>query len=85
MRLDKFLQQSRLVRRRTLAGVLCRNFRVRLNDHVAKPASRVRPGDILEIDFGDRRVIARVHQVPDHPPGPAEAAGLVEVITVVRR
>ncbi len=84
MRLDKFLQQSRLVRRRTLADALCRNSRVRLNNHVAKPATRVRPGDLLEIDFGDRRVIARVRQVPDHPVARAEASDLVEVIDVVR-
>lgn len=84
MRLDLFLKQSRLVRRRTLADALCRSFRVRLNDHVAKAASRVRPGDVLEIDFGDRRVVARVLRVPEEPGTFAENTPLVEVIEIVR-
>jgi len=84
VRLDRFLQQSRLIRRRALAHALCANFRVRLNGHVAKPASRVRPGDLIEIDFGTRRVVVRVREVPDRPVPPSEAAGLVEILGVVR-
>ncbi|MDR5709405.1 MAG: S4 domain-containing protein [Armatimonadota bacterium] len=84
MRLDRFLQQSRVVRRRTLAHALCANFRVRLNGHLAKPASRVRPGDLIEIDFGTRRVVVRVREIPDRPVPPSEAARLVEILEAVR-
>lgn len=65
VRLDKFLQASRLVRRRTLADRLCTHHRVRVNDHVAKASTRVRVGDLIEVDFGGRRVVARVMAVPD--------------------
>ncbi len=84
MRLDRFLQQSRLVKRRTLANALCANFRVRLNDHVAKPSAQVRPGDLIEIDFGTRRLIVRVREVPDRPVLPSEGARLVEILDVIR-
>ncbi|HLN13251.1 MAG TPA: S4 domain-containing protein, partial [bacterium] len=44
MRLDKFLQVSRLVRRRALANSLCHAGRVTLNGRAVPPASTVRPG-----------------------------------------
>ncbi len=78
MRLDKFLQASRLVRRRTLADRLCAHHRVRLNDRVAKASARVRVGDVIEVDFGGRRVVARVVAVPEE--GRLRDAGLVEVL-----
>ncbi|MCS7235741.1 MAG: S4 domain-containing protein [Armatimonadota bacterium] len=78
MRLDRFLQVSRLVRRRTLADRLCTHHRVRVNDHVAKASTRVRVGDVIEVDFGGRRVVARVLKVPEDPR--ARDAGFVEVL-----
>lgn len=78
MRLDKFLQVSRLVKRREVANRLCNHGRVRVNGAVAKPATVVRPGDVLTISQGDRRLVARVVTVPERPvPSP----GLVEVLT----
>ncbi len=67
MRLDKFLQRSRLVRRRTLADRLCTHHRVRLNGRVAKASSPVRVGDLIEVDFGGGRLVARVLAVPQAP------------------
>lgn len=64
MRLDKFLQVSRLVRRRTLANNLCRAGRVTLNGRPAPPAAPVRPGDVLAVELGGRRLRARVRAVP---------------------
>ncbi len=78
MRLDKFLQASRLVRRRTLADRLCTHHRVRVNDHVAKASTRVKVGDVIEVDFGGRRVVARVLSVPEDPH--VRDASLVEVL-----
>jgi ribosomal 50S subunit-recycling heat shock protein len=65
MRLDKFLQLSRLVKRRTLAHTLCEAGRVRLNGAAAKPAASVKPGDVITISRGDRRLVAKVLTVPD--------------------
>lgn len=67
VRLDRFLQASRLVRRRTLADRLCTHHRVRVNDHVAKASTRVKVGDVIEVDFGGRRVVAVVRRLPEDP------------------
>jgi len=78
VRLDRFLQASRLVRRRTLADRLCTHHRVRVNDRVAKASTRVRVGDVIEVDFGGRRVVARVLALPEDPR--SRDAGLVEIL-----
>ncbi len=72
MRLDKFLQVSRLVRRRALANSLCHAGRVTLNGRAVPPASTVRPGDILTIEIADRRIRARVLATPEHERRPSE-------------
>jgi ribosomal 50S subunit-recycling heat shock protein len=64
VRLDKFLQLSRLVRRRTLANALCHGGRVALNGRPAAPAAAVRPGDVITVEVGARRVRARVRSLP---------------------
>lgn len=77
MRLDKFLQMSRLVKRREVANRLCDHGRVRVNGAPAKPSTAVRPGDVLTISQGDRRLVARVVAVPERPTPPG---ALVEVL-----
>jgi ribosomal 50S subunit-recycling heat shock protein len=72
VRLDKFLQVSRLVRRRALANSLCHAGRVTLNGRAATPAAAVRPGDILTIAIADRRIRARVLATPEHERRPSE-------------
>jgi ribosomal 50S subunit-recycling heat shock protein len=64
VRLDKFLQVSRLVKRRTLANRLCGAGRVTVNGRPAAPAAEVRTGDIIDVEVGDRRIRARVRDVP---------------------
>ncbi len=53
MRLDKYLKVSRIIKRRTVANEACAGGRVSLNGRVAKPGADVRPGDQLEIRFGE--------------------------------
>jgi len=77
MRLDKFLQVSRLVKRRTLAHTLCEAGRVRINGAATKPAASVRLGDVITISRGDRRLVAKVVAVPDRP---QPAGDLVEIL-----
>ncbi len=78
MRLDKFLQASRLVKRRTLANRLCDAGRVTVNGRRAEPAHPVRAGDIIEVEVGDRRVRARVRDVPAHPRPDAEYCEILD-------
>lgn len=54
MRLDKFLKISRLIKRRTVANEACDAGRVLVNDKPAKASLKVKPGDIIEIQFGTR-------------------------------
>jgi ribosomal 50S subunit-recycling heat shock protein len=49
MRLDKFLQASRLIKRRTLANQLCQHGKVTINGKTAKAAKLIAPGDLLSI------------------------------------
>lgn len=49
MRLDKFLQVSRLVKRRTIANTLCNRGAVSVNGHAAKAGKMLAVGDILRL------------------------------------
>ena len=54
MRLDKFLKVSRLIKRRTVANEACDGGRVTVNGAPAKASRDVKPGDVIEIRFGER-------------------------------
>ena len=54
MRLDKYLKVSRLIKRRTVANEACDAGRVFVNDKPAKASVNVKPGDIIEIQFGNK-------------------------------
>lgn len=49
MRLDKFLQISRLVKRRTIANTLCSRGAVSVNGHVAKAGKVLAVGDVIRL------------------------------------
>jgi ribosomal 50S subunit-recycling heat shock protein len=63
MRLDKFLKVSRLIKRRTIANEACDAGRVEVNGKPAKASYDVKPGDVIEIRFGERTVKAEVTAV----------------------
>ena len=65
MRLDKFLKVSRLIKRRTVANEACDAGRVLVNDKPAKASVKVKPGDIIEIQFGTRTVKVDVLDIKD--------------------
>ncbi len=65
MRMDKFLKAVGLVKRRSIAKLLCDAKRVKLNGRIAKAASDVHVGDVIEIRWGERIVRAHVLKVPD--------------------
>lgn len=66
MRIDKYLKTSRIIKRRTLAEEACEHGRVSINDRVAKPAAQVKPGDIIEIRFGNGNTRIKVLSVTEH-------------------
>lgn len=60
MRVDKFLKNSRIIKRRQVAKEACENARVKINDKIAKAGSEVEKGDIIEISFGKSVLKVRV-------------------------
>lgn len=65
MRLDKYLKVSRLIKRRTKAQEACDAGRVKVNDRVAKSSTKVKVGDIIEIEFGNKSVKVKVLDIQD--------------------
>lgn len=66
MRIDKFLKNSRIIKRRTLAKEACEKQRILLNDRIAKPGTEVNVGDIITLKFaaGEKRI--KVLDVSEH-------------------
>ena len=79
MRLDKFLKVARLIKRRTVANEACDSGRVSLNGKTARASADVKPGDIIEIVFGDKVLKAKVNEVREtiHK---EEASKMVEIL-----
>lgn len=65
MRLDKYLKVSRLIKRRTIAQEACDAGRVKVNDKVAKSSTKVKVGDTIEIEFGNKSVKVKVLDIQD--------------------
>ena len=68
MRIDKFLKNSRIIKRTTVAKEACEQGRVLLNGKQAKPGDEVKVGDIIEINFGSGAVKAEILNVMDNVP-----------------
>lgn len=66
MRLDKYLKVSRLIKRRTIANDACDNERILVNGKQAKASYQVKPGDIIEISYGQRTLKVEVLNVAEH-------------------
>ncbi len=53
MRIDKFLKNSRIIKRRTVAKEACEQGRIFLNGKTAKPGAEVQTGDEIFVQFGN--------------------------------
>ncbi|WP_227763996.1 RNA-binding S4 domain-containing protein [Zhaonella formicivorans] len=65
MRLDKYLKNSRIIKRRTVAKEVCDSGRVMLNGRAAKAGSEVNAGDILTIDLGVKVLEVKILATPE--------------------
>ena len=63
MRLDKWLKISRLIKRRTVANEACDAGRISANGRAVKASYEVKPGDVLELKFGERLTRVKVLSV----------------------
>ena len=53
MRIDKFLKNSRIIKRRTVAKEACEQRRILVNGKPAKPGTEVKEGDEISVMFGN--------------------------------
>ena len=78
MRIDKFLKNSRLIKRRTIAKEACEQDRIFINGK-AKTGSEVKVGDISLIQFGNAQIKAKVLVLSEHSTKEA-AASMYEIV-----
>lgn len=83
MRLDKYLKVSRLIKRRTVAKDAALADLILINDKIAKPASSVKPGDILTLHFGLKILTVKVVSIDI--PKPKSETVLFELINETKK
>lgn len=66
MRIDKFLKNARIIKRRTIAKEACEQGRVSINDKTAKPGDEVKVGDIIKLNFGTEAMKIQVLDISDN-------------------
>lgn len=68
MRIDKFLKNARIIKRRTVSKEACDQGKVLINGKSAKPGSEVKVGDFIEISFGNSNMKIEVLELLEHVP-----------------
>ncbi|MBI5167145.1 MAG: RNA-binding S4 domain-containing protein [candidate division NC10 bacterium] len=84
MRLDVFLKESRLIKRRAWAKAACEAGRIMVGGAVAKAGREVRVGDRIQLDLGKRRLIVEVAALPRDNVSKHEASRLYVVLSEER-
>lgn len=64
MRLDKYLKEARIIKRRTVANALCDNDKVLVNGVVKKAFYEVNLDDKITIKYGDNEITHEVKALP---------------------
>ena len=83
MRLDKYLKTARILKRREAAKELALQGRITVNGRRAKSGTEVETGDMLVLEFGNRRLTVRILDVKKQV-SKAAAALLFEVVEETR-
>ena len=79
MRIDKFLKVSRILKRRTVAQEACTEEKVVVNGKAAKPSTKIKIGDFVEILYSTGVLKFRILNIKETVKK-EEAASLYEVI-----
>ena len=66
MRLDKYLNLARLIKRRSVAKDFIENDRVLVNGRVAKPAYEVKKGDIITLLIGNKQTRVEILDIKEN-------------------
>jgi ribosome-associated heat shock protein Hsp15 len=82
IRVDKWLWAARVFKTRSLAGAACDGGKVDVNAEAAKPARRVRAGDLIAVSLPrGRRRILKVAAIGDRRGSAEVAKALFEDLT----
>ena len=79
MRLYKWLKNSRLIKRRTVANEACDAGKVTAHGRAVKASYEVKAGDLLELKFGERVTRVKVLSTQEIV-GKTDAAGMYEEV-----
>ena len=85
MRLDVWIRKVGILKRRTLAARLLKNGQILVDDHPAKPAAEVRPGQRVRVE-GPRTVTTwEVLAIPERNVSKADYALYARLLVEQRR
>jgi ribosomal 50S subunit-recycling heat shock protein len=85
MRLDSYLSDARLIKRRTQAKKACENKIVLVDGLVAKPSKEVRAGQRIIINFTNRTLEVEITEIPFRNVKKEEAKNFYRVIREEKR
>jgi ribosomal 50S subunit-recycling heat shock protein len=80
MRLDSFLSDTRLIKRRTQAKKACENKIVLVDGVVAKPGKEVRVGQIITINFTNKTLEVEILEIPQKSVKKEEAKNFYKIL-----
>lgn len=85
MRLDTFLSEVRLIKRRSQAKIACENKIVLVDGIAAKPSKEVKEGQIITINFANKTLEVEVLEIPSKSVKKEEAKDFYRVIKEERK
>jgi ribosomal 50S subunit-recycling heat shock protein len=85
LRLDTFLSEVRLIKRRTQAKIACENKIVLVDGILAKPGKEVKEGQIITINFTNKTLEVKVLEIPSKSVKKEEARNFYRVIKEERK
>jgi ribosomal 50S subunit-recycling heat shock protein len=85
MRLDSYLSDTRLIKRRTQAKKACEAGLVLLDGREAKPGKEVKEGQIVTINFAQRILEVEISEIPQRSVRKEEAKNFYKVVREERK
>jgi len=80
LRVDNFLKQSRLVKRRTMAKELCEDGAVKVNGKPVRASKEIAAGDRVALRLWNRLLEIEVERLPERVPSAADARLLYRIV-----
>jgi ribosomal 50S subunit-recycling heat shock protein len=85
MRLDSYLSDTRLIKRRTQAKKACEAGWVLLDGREVKPGKEIRQGQMVTINFAQRTLEVEILDIPQRSIRKEEAKNFYRVVREERR